>query len=247
MNPKRPKILLATGLSSSIGTALVAGLSSEESPWRIISTRRSPMHAEANAMGSVEWLDLDLRRPSEEVLTTLEDALADRGVEGVDGVVHLAGVVYSDRFKATTLGEWRDTMAVNLDGAMVLMKVVSHRLRAGTSVVLVGSVDAKMASDLGPAAAYGASKAGLAGLARHLAAEWGGQGVRVNVVAPGALRAGAGPQDAEAMEQVAKRCLLGRLGRADEVADVIRFLLGQASSYVTGAVIPVDGGLGLRY
>jgi 3-oxoacyl-[acyl-carrier protein] reductase len=99
----------------------------------------------------------------------------------------------------------------------------------------------------GPASAYGAAKAGLWGLTRQWAGEWGTRGVRVNLVVCGALSEGSGPANESVAQQIAARVALGRLGTPQEVAQVIAFLLSSASSYITGTAIRVDGGLGIRY
>ncbi len=205
------------------------------------------MHTMDDADKDVDWVTVDLRRPTDEVVKLLEQTLQQRQIDTIHGVVHLAGVIFSDRFESTTTAEWGDTFAVNLNAARAVLKVAAPSLASGASVVLVSSVDARMVAQRGLAAAYGASKAGLEGLARHLAVEWGNRGVRVNAVAPGALASGTGPQNAAVAHAVARRAALGRLGRPEEVAEVIRFLLSERASYVSGAVVAVDGGLGLPY
>jgi 3-oxoacyl-[acyl-carrier protein] reductase len=240
------KILVATGLRSAVGTALVRGLQAEEGPWRIISTTRPTMQTEADD-GRIEWMPLDLRQSLPVVMDQLSAELEAKSVVRVDALVHVAGLVYSERFVEATSAEDADTLAVNLQAAIALLHATGARLSHGSSVVLVSSVDAHLAACSGPAAVYGASKAGLEGLVRHLASEWGSRGIRVNAVAPGALSTGAGPQTEEATTGVVAKTALGRLGQASEVADVIRFLLSEQASYVTGVTIAVDGGLGLGY
>jgi 3-oxoacyl-[acyl-carrier protein] reductase len=241
MEDKAPRLMIATGLGSAMGRALVDLLGDT---WRIISISRQAMQ---DTDRRIDWIGLDLRAPAAQLTAVLEDRLAERWVASVDAVVHMAGLVYSDRWESSTPAEWADMTAVNLTAAMALLKVVSPRLGPGGSVVLVGSVDAAMASIDGPAAAYAASKAGLVGLCRQLAVEWGERGIRVNVVEPGALSSGAGPKTSGAASKISRRTALGRLGEPREVAAAIRFLLSPEASYITGAVLPVNGGLGIGY
>lgn len=230
---KNQKVLVGTGLSSDIGQALLKRLGLD---WDVISLGRS-------APSRGQWVMADFRQ-SDDWLHELAQILPLRGP--VQGVVHLAGLVYSDVTTGVTRAEWADQMAVNLTSIFLLGQTLRPFLSSSASLVLVGSVDATLSSQDGPAAAYGAAKAGLYGLMRQWAAEWGPDGIRVNAVAPGALSSGNGPRQ-DAADLVRRRILLRRLGEPDEVAAVIEFLLSDASRYVTGAWIPVDGGLNIAY
>lgn len=234
-------VVVVSGLRSAIGRSLM-----EESgdAYRLVGLgrRTAPVGAEG-----ADWIGLDFRRPVDLWQGELERELDRLEVKALAGLVHLAGVIYSDRLERTTINEWEDTLAVNLTAAFVLLQRLKPKLAEGSSVILVSSVDAWHQARLGPAAAYGASKAGLIGLARHAAAEWGELGIRVNVIAPGALEGGMGPQSEDGRGALTGQIALGRLGRPREVASAIRFLLSEQSSYITGAVIPVDGGLNVGY
>lgn len=231
--------LVGTGLSSPIGQALLATLGPE---WQTLGLSRHP----EMLSDSGHWMRADLANPRDPWDTALPEMLTTLKVTQVTGVVHLAGVVFADQIEGTTQDEWQRTIAVDLRAAFRLLQILKPWLNAPSSVVLVSSVDAYMQARDGPAAAYGAAKAGLLGLSRQLAAEWGPAGIRVNVVAPGALRGGMGPR-AEVSARIVERTALRRLGTPEEIARVVAFLLGVESSFVTGAVLPVDGGLNLDY
>ncbi len=234
------RVLLATGLSGAIGQALVDLI---DPSWHIIGIRRSSV----NVGERVEWIQADLRDPLS-LAEKVSRGLRQLHVREISGVVHLAGVIYSDTALNSTASEWEQTMNVNLRSAFELAKIVKPILRAPASIVFVSSVDAFMASAGGPAAVYGASKAGLEGLMRHLAVEWGKDGVRVNTIMVGALADGMGVADSHWAQEIQNNIILGRLGRAKEIAPVIRFLLeDQESAYITGHTLRVDGGLNLRY
>ncbi len=233
------KWLVGTGLSSPIGQALLTTMGPE---WRTLGLSRHPEIQSAKE----SWIRADLANPRDPWDTILPEILAERKITRVAGVVHLAGVVFADRIEGTTQDEWQQTIAVDLRAAFRLLQVLKPWLNVSSSVVLVSSVDAFMQARDGPAVAYGAAKAGLVGLCRQLAAEWGPAGVRVNVVAPGALTSGMGPEGAVSA-RIVDRTALRRLGTPLEIARVIAFLLGPESSFVTGAVLRVDGGLNLDY
>ncbi|MCY0882077.1 MAG: SDR family oxidoreductase [Firmicutes bacterium] len=240
MEKIRP-VLLASGLSSAMGQALCRRLAPS---WRIIGlTHQDPAQLDAR----VEWIVIDLAQEASSWQDVLQARLHALQIQAIQGWVHMAGIVFSDLSVHTTVYEWQTTCNVNLAAAFFLGQIFFPYFTASASVVLMSSVDAWLQSSDGPAAAYGASKAGLIGLMRHWAAEWGTAGVRVNCLLPGALAAGNGPADEEAAARILPRIALNRLGKAEEVAAVTSFLLSAEASYVTGAAWAVDGGLNIAY
>lgn len=180
---------------------------------------------------------------------SVQSALAQVGP--VDILVNNAGgSLYTPKALAEiTESDWDLVLDVNLKGAFLCAQAVvpGMRGRGGGRIINVSSIGGRTASPV-TGAAYAAAKAGLIGLTRRLAKELGPDGITVNAIAPGTVLSGQRMRDLWHELTPDERCRiladvpLGRLSTADEQADVLMFLAGPASRYITGAVIDVNGG-----
>jgi len=230
----RGRVALVTGGGGGIGRAVARRLA--EAGARVASMDRPGVAPVPDA----ENVPVDLADAAS--IAAAFDELGRR-VDGLDVVVHCAGITRDRVLWKMTDDEWNDVLRVNLDSAFHLLRLSVPRLRArgGGSVVLVSSINGERGK-FGQAN-YAASKAGLIGLARTAAREAGTFGVRVNVVAPGMIETAMTRELPEtARRDALEQTVLGRLGQPDDVARVVLFLAGSASRHVTGQVLRVDGG-----
>lgn len=161
---------------------------------------------------------------------------------------------FFEPFETFPLDDWNEVMTVNLTGAMLAAQVFGTPMaeRGHGSIVNTLSIYGIVAPDqriyegsmylgrpINTPAVYGASKAGLWGLTKYLASYWGHRGVRVNAVTPGGVSSG---QNDVFMENYSSRVPLGRMAEASEIAQAMRYLASDASKYVTGHNLVVDGG-----
>jgi gluconate 5-dehydrogenase len=168
---------------------------------------------------------------------------AAAGLDGLDVLVNNAGVGEDE----PTIAGYKRTVDFNLVTPYACALAAYEHMRRGGygKIVNVASVYAFTSSPFKKATAYSASKAGLLGMTRDLASQWGKDGIRVNAVAPGYFvseMTGELLAESAVTAYVAERSALGRMASAEEVAHAVAFLCMPASDYVTGATLVVDGG-----
>ena len=234
------------GAGSGIGAA--AALECAIQGGRVVCLDVDPAAAESTAVavdgagGGCSWAALDLTdsRAVEEALAAI-----DRASGGLDGLVCTPGINVRKPIAVLADGEVERVVDLNLKGTFWALRAAARlmRSRGKGSIVVLSSIRSQVVEP--GQGIYAATKAGLVQLARTLAAELGACGVRVNAVAPGVVETPlTGPIRAQPSwyEAYARKSALGRWAAPREIAGPIVFLLSDAASYVTGAVLFVDGG-----
>jgi NAD(P)-dependent dehydrogenase (short-subunit alcohol dehydrogenase family) len=238
---------LITGGASGIGFATASRIIAEGGEVGVIDLDPEGLRRSRNDLKLQFAQRCDVRHPGE--VEAAVDAAA-RALGGpIDVLVNAAGVYRIQPLIDLAPEEWDHVFAVNLRGTYLACRAVGRRMIAtgnGGSIVNLSSIAALVADAHEPAAHYNASKAGVIALSMQLAVEWAPHGIRVNAVCPGLidtpmLRVMDNPETGAAY--VESSVPLRRLGRADEVASAIAFLLSDEAAYITGAAIPIDGGL----
>ncbi len=238
------KVAVVTGASSGLGVAFSKALA-EAGADLVLGARRTQRLNETGTI--VESIGRRFVAKTTDV-SKPEDcsALIDYAIESfghVDILVNNAGVGTAVPATHETPEQFRGVIDVNLMGAYWMAQSFARAAKNGGVIVNISSVLGLRPGGL-PQAAYASSKAGLIGLTRDLAGQWTGRkGIRVNALAPGFFPSEMSDHlPSETIELVKMLTPAGRLGDPEELAATLIWLVSDASSYVTGATIPVDGG-----
>ncbi len=242
------KTAIVTGGSRGIGKEMAEGLA-EAGANLMLCARRA------------EWLDetvAEFRSRGFIVESKLCDvtnqadiqALVDETIEKfgkIDILINNAGISWGAMPEDMPLEKWQKVLDVNLTGCFLFAQIVGREMlkRSKGSIVNIASISGMTSSANGPFyAGYAASKAGLIGLTRELAASWGRKGIRVNAIAPGFFHSRLADAVINIYErQIQENNAIPRIGQTGELKGVTVFLASDASSYITGQTIVVDGGM----
>jgi NAD(P)-dependent dehydrogenase (short-subunit alcohol dehydrogenase family) len=240
------KVAVVTGASSGLGVAIAHGMAAAGADVAI-GARRLDLLVEIRA--SVEKLGRRCVAVETDV-TMIEDcdalvAAAIAAFGRVDVLVNNAGIGGEYHLATEDPPEhFRHVVDVNLFGSYWMAQAAGRVMQPGSAVVNLSSVLAVTTAKM-PAAGYSAAKAGVLGMTRDLAAQWGAKGIRVNAILPGVFlteaTANYSPNYQKAI--IDARVPIGRLGDPDEIASTAVFLASDAAAYITGVSVPVDGGV----
>lgn len=241
------QVALVTGGSRGLGEEIAGGLA-EAGASLMLLARREPGLTETverlRAQGfRCHGTVCDAANPSE-IRGAVEKTLAVYG--RIDALVNNAGISWGAPAEEMPLEKWQAVLNVNLTGAFLFSQAVAPVMIAQRRGVILNmaSIAGLRAMPEGlPAAGYVASKGGLIALTRELAAKWGRHGIRVNALAPGFFRSRMSEKVLDRLQPGIERAIpLGRIGRPGELKGAAVFLLSEASSYITGQVLSIDGG-----
>ena len=242
------KKALITGGARGIGKEIVMAFLQEGASVYFLDLNASEFMGEYEEAAKKSGAEVVFKQGNvaveDEITALVEEILEESG--GIDILVNNAGITRDGLVFRMSSQDWNDVLTINLTSAFYISKVIARsmiKIRSG-SIINIASI----VGVIGNAGQcnYSASKAGLIGFTKSLAREVAGRGVRVNAVAPGFIRTKMTDKLNE--EQTAKlqsQIPMVRLGDPGEVASVVTFLGSQMSSYITGQVIGIDGGMGM--
>ena len=239
------RVAIVTGASSGLGAVFARALAEAGADValgarrvdRLGETQRAVEAAGRRAIA----VGTDVAVP-EDCQALVDATVAEFG--RVDILVNNAGIGTAVPATRETPEQFRQVIDVNLNGSYWMAQACGRVMKPGSSIVNIGSVLGLTTAGL-PQAAYASSKAAIIGLTRDLAVQWTGRkGIRVNAIAPGFFPSEMTEQYPDGyLESQQARLPAGRPGKAEELTAALLFLASDASSYVTGIVLPVDGGM----
>ena len=234
---------VVTGAAQGIGRAIASGLAACGA--KVLAVDRDVAGLAAAATEGIPTAEVDVTDA-----TSIAAALAGAGT--IDILVHSAGGVcgqVGQPAETVTPAQWHAILGVNLTGAFLMAQAVIPGMKAaGAGRIVTISSGAGIGVSLTGIQAYAAAKAGEIGLTRQLAHELGQYGITVNSVAPGFVRSNPSSEKQwqaygdERQKQMVERIAMRRLGTAEDIANMVLFLVSDHAAWVTGQVISVDGG-----
>jgi acetoacetyl-CoA reductase len=242
------RVAIVTGGARGIGAAITRSLATDgvhvaAGYHRDQETAEALRHEIQEAGGSMTIHQGSVGEPAD-CERVVSEVLADKGQ--IDILINNAGITVDKTVRKMTIEDWHAVLRINLSGAFYMTKaVLEHMLERGYGRIVMISSVVGQTGQVGQAN-YAASKSGLFGFSQSLALEMAQKGITVNCVAPGFIETemvAAIPQNV--LDGIIGTIPANRLGQASEVARVVKFLVDDESSYITGAIYTVNGGLNM--
>ena len=248
MKPLDGHVVIITGASSGLGAQLARAIGDAGGLPVLAARRADRLAALTEEIPGADPVTCDVTDETDRA--RLIDGVIERHGR-LDGLINNAGAGATGPALRTSPETFARVLDLNLVAPFALSCLAAQRMRdgGGRSIINIASVMGLHSIGQIPDAAYVASKAGIIGLTRELASQWGRYGIRVNAVAPGFFATEMNAELGEDPEQfpdfLLSRTPLGRGGRVGELNDAVLFLLGAGSSFVTGTVLSIDGGMAI--
>jgi gluconate 5-dehydrogenase len=242
------KTAIVTGGSRGIGKEMAEALAEAGANLMLCARRVEWLDETANEFTAkgyeVNSKVCDVAKP-EEVEAVVDETVAKFGT--VDILINNAGISWGAMPEDMPLERWKQVLDVNLTGCFLFAQATGRQMlkQSSGSIINIASIAGMTSSANGPFyAGYAASKAGLIGLTRELAASWGRRGIRVNAIAPGFFHSRLADAVIDIYERtIQENNVIPRIGEEGELKGITVFLASDASSYITGQTIAVDGGM----
>jgi meso-butanediol dehydrogenase / (S,S)-butanediol dehydrogenase / diacetyl reductase len=244
------KVAIITGATDGIGKATALKFAAEGAKVIMVGrdeARGRSAEAEVKKLGEAIYLKADVS-DSSQVKRFIEETI--KGYARIDVLVNNAGIVHAGTILTTSEEKWDEIIDINLKGVFLCCKfAIPHMQRNGGGVIVnMGSINSMMAME--NEAVYDTSKGGVLMLTKAIALDFAKSNIRANCILPGAVEStmlnaslNAASDPAKAREWTIERHPVRRFGRPEEIAEVALFLAADAPSFMTGATIPVDGGI----
>lgn len=236
----KPRTVVVTGAGSGIGAATAKKLMDEG--WRVACLDRNREAAQKVA-GSEPVIEVDVA-DEKAVVAAFKDIAALFGP--LDALVTCAGIYETTTFEETNAEIFARLLAVNVTGTFLCLREAAKMMQAGARICTVSSVAGLRGGGLAGTISYATSKGAILALTKNAARVLGSRGIAVNTVAPGMIDtpfAAVPLSDPSIRTRVEAMTSFGRLGTAEDIADVIAWLVSPEAAYVHGATIVADGGM----
>jgi NAD(P)-dependent dehydrogenase (short-subunit alcohol dehydrogenase family) len=242
------RVIIVTGASRGLGKEFAESLAQAHASLVLCDLDEAQVGAVATELNGPKHPVISFRCDvtDESAVESLVRKAVDR-FGRLDGLVNNAGITSQEKSEETSLDRWKKVIDVNLVGTFCMSRAAARVMlnqRRG-AIVNLASINGLGAPAFHNASAYCASKAGVVGLTKALAKEWGASGIRVNAIAPGYIETEmtrARLQDEAYNAGIIGRTPLARIGSPVDLTGAMRFLLSDEAAYVTGQVLAVDGG-----